>query len=91
MVYLPHPQARGTGLSRKVRLIQKNQKPEIPPQTLQRAKVIVDQREGCITEVGDLIQPIQQGLFTAEHIHGELGEIVTERAVGGVTQEEITL
>ena len=56
---------------------------EIPPRTLQRAKVIVDQREEGIAEAGDLIQPIQQGLFTADLAL----KLATESGIG----QEVTL
>lgn len=64
---------------------------EIPPQTIQRAKVIVDQKEGCLTEAGDLTQPIEQGLITPDHIHGELGELVCGKISARESDEEITL
>ncbi len=64
---------------------------EIPPETIQRAKVIVDQREGCLAEAGDLTQPINQGLITPEHLYGELGELVCEKIPGRENDQEITL
>lgn len=64
---------------------------EIPPQTIQRAKVIVDQKQGCLAEAGDLIQPIQQGLITDDHIHGELGDVVTGIVPGRENEDEITV
>ena len=64
---------------------------EISPETLLRAKIIVDQRHGCLAEAGDLLQPIRGGLFTADHIHGELGELVTGRIDCRTSTEEITV
>lgn len=64
---------------------------EIPPQTIQRAKVIVDQREGCLAEAGDLTQPIEQGFITADHIFGELGEVVSGRVAARESESEITI
>jgi ornithine cyclodeaminase/alanine dehydrogenase-like protein (mu-crystallin family) len=64
---------------------------EIPFETIKRAKVVVDQKEGCLAEAGDLTQPIQQGLYKADDIHGELGEIVTEKVMGRATQEDVTV
>jgi ornithine cyclodeaminase/alanine dehydrogenase-like protein (mu-crystallin family) len=64
---------------------------EIPPQTIARAKVVVDQRQGCLAEAGDLIQPIQQGIITKEHIYGELGELVTGKISSRDNDEEITV
>jgi ornithine cyclodeaminase len=64
---------------------------EIPPETVVRAKVVVDSREAALAETGDLIQPIQQGLITAEHIHAELGELVLGRRRARDSDDEITL
>ena len=64
---------------------------EIPPETLVRAKLVVDQRHGCLAEAGDLLQPIGRGLFTAEHILGELGELLTRRIEGRTSNEDVTV
>jgi alanine dehydrogenase len=64
---------------------------EIPPETVLRAKVVIDHREAALAEAGDLLIPIEQGLMTAEHIHAELGEVVAEARAGRETAEEITL
>lgn len=64
---------------------------EIPAKTLQRAKIIVDQRQECLAEAGDLIQPIEKGLISSDQIHGELGELVTKRITGRVSDDEITV
>ena len=64
---------------------------EIPAATIKRARVVVDQRLGSLAEAGDLIQPIAQGIITEEHIHGELGELVTGRIGGRESESEITV
>ncbi len=64
---------------------------EIPPETVQAAKVVVDHRPACLAEAGDLIQPLQQGLIDAAHVYAELGEIVTGRKAGRTSDEEVTL
>ena len=63
---------------------------EVPPETIQRAKVVVDSRPAALAESGDLIQPIQKGLFTEAHVAAELGEIVLGRKAGRESNEEIT-
>lgn len=63
---------------------------EVPAETVQRAKVVVDSRAASLEEAGDLIQPIRAGLFDAAHIHAELGEIVLGRKAGRQSEEEIT-
>lgn len=64
---------------------------EIPPQTIARAKVYVDQMEGCLAEAGDLVQPIQAGIITKDHIYGELGDLVTGKISARENDEEITI
>lgn len=64
---------------------------EIPAQTIQRSKLVVDQRHGCLAEAGDITQPIEQGLITAEHIHGELGELVNGSVSARESAEEVTV
>jgi ornithine cyclodeaminase/alanine dehydrogenase-like protein (mu-crystallin family) len=63
---------------------------EIPAETIQRAKVFVDSRSASLEEAGDLIQPMQAGLFDSSHICGELGELVLEKIPGRQSKEEIT-
>ncbi|MFQ5418764.1 MAG: ornithine cyclodeaminase family protein [Anaerolineae bacterium] len=63
---------------------------EIPAETVARARVVVDSRAACLVEAGDLIQPIQAGLFTAGHIWAELGEIVVGKRDGRAAPNQIT-
>jgi len=52
---------------------------------------VVDQRQAALSEAGDVIIPIQQGLITENHIHAELGEIVSGYKKGRTTDEQITV
>ncbi len=63
---------------------------EIPAETIARALVVVDSRSASLAETGDLIQPITAGLFTADHIHAELGELVLGQKSGRTTPDQIT-
>jgi len=63
---------------------------EIDEQTVQRAKVVVDFREACWAEAGDLIIPLEKGQIDREHIHSELGEIIAGAKPGRITPDEIT-
>jgi ornithine cyclodeaminase len=63
---------------------------EVPAETVLRALVVVDSRPAALAEAGDLIQPIQRGLFSAEHIHAELGEIVLGRKTGRSDAGQVT-
>ena len=64
---------------------------ELDPQLLKTAKIIVDQKEPCLAESGDLIKPINAGLFTPEHLFGEIGEYPLKRITGRTSEEEITV
>ena len=63
---------------------------EVPPETVARALVVVDSREAALAEAGDLIQPIEAGIITPEHIHAELGEILLGRKEGRTAADQIT-
>jgi ornithine cyclodeaminase len=63
---------------------------EVPAETVKRSLVVVDSREAALEEAGDLIQPIEQGLITPDHIHAELGEIVLARKTGRTSPDQIT-
>ena len=63
---------------------------EVDATTVARARLVVDSREACLAEAGDLIIPLQQGLITERHIHAELGEIVLGRKAGRETDGEVT-
>ncbi len=64
---------------------------EIPVATIVRAKVVVDHRESCLREAGDLIAPLKTGQIKPEHIHAELGEIAAGNKSGRESAEEITV
>lgn len=49
---------------------------EVPAQTVCRATVFVDQRTACLSESGDLRQPIDRGLLPSDFHPTELGEVV---------------
>ncbi len=63
---------------------------EVPPETVKRSRLFVDQKEGCCAEAGDIIQPITAGIITAAHIMAELGEVVSGKKQGRLTPQEIT-
>jgi len=63
---------------------------EVPAETVARAYVVVDSLSATLAETGDLIQPMQAGLFGEEHVSTELGEIVLGRKTGRNSSEQIT-
>jgi len=68
----------------------KPHKREVPSETIQRAKVIVDHRESCLTEAGDILIPLKEGIITENHILGEIGEIISSKKQIRKRNEEIT-
>ena len=63
----------------------------MPPETVARARVVVDSREAAWIEAGDLIQPLRAGRIEAGHVVAELGEVVLGRKPGRTSPDEITL
>ncbi len=63
---------------------------EIPPETVARAHVVVDQLDAAWEEAGDLILPLQAGLIHFDHIRAELGEIVAGTKPGRTDPGAIT-
>ncbi|MCA9969142.1 MAG: hypothetical protein KC425_02950 [Anaerolineales bacterium] len=64
---------------------------ELPPETMRRAYLVVDSRDAVFEEAGDVMQPIQAGLFTPGHIAAEVGEIVLGRAPGRTDPAQVTV
>ncbi len=64
---------------------------EIPALTMQRALVVVDERRACLKEAGELIIPINQGVFVAQHIYAEIGDLTAGRVKGRENNAQITL
>jgi ornithine cyclodeaminase len=64
---------------------------EIPGETVARALLVVDSRQAALAEAGDLIEPIRQGLIGPEHIHAELGELVSGSKTGRSSADQVTL
>ena len=64
---------------------------EIPPEIIAKSLLVVDQREAALSEAGDVVIPIQRGLIKEEHIHAELGEIVSGYKKGRTTEDQITV
>jgi ornithine cyclodeaminase/alanine dehydrogenase-like protein (mu-crystallin family) len=63
---------------------------EIPSLTVKRAKLIVDSKDSCLEEAGDIIIPINEGLINEDHIHAELGDIINNKAASRTNDKEIT-
>ena len=64
---------------------------EVPTGLVARSKIIVDKREACEQEAGDLIIPVQEGSWSFEQVHGELGQVVSGDIIARESENEITL
>jgi ornithine cyclodeaminase len=69
--------------------------PEVDAATVVDALVVVESREQALAPwpIGllELTGPLRDGLITADHIHAELGELVTGARPGRTAPEQITL
>lgn len=64
---------------------------EISSDTIRRSKIFVDHKESCLSEAGDLIIPINEGIITKNNIIAELGELLTKNKSIRETKNDITL
>lgn len=56
-----------------------------------RARIFVDTRAGAMAEAGDIVQPLEAGLITADDIVAELSELCRDEHIGRASVGEITL
>ncbi|HFJ9439242.1 MULTISPECIES: ornithine cyclodeaminase family protein [Bacillus] len=65
---------------------------ELPSHAIANAnKVVVESKEAALEETGDLQVPVREGLFEANDIHAELGQIISGERAGRENDEEITV
>ena len=68
---------------------------EVDDATVADALVVVESRQAALAPVpagsNDLAEPIARGVITAEHVHAELGELVSGARPGRSSPEQITL
>jgi ornithine cyclodeaminase len=64
---------------------------EIPGETMRDARIIVDSRVANLSECGDCMIPIAEGLFGPEHVSDELGELLAGTKPARTTDDEITV
>jgi alanine dehydrogenase len=63
---------------------------EVPPATVARARIVVDQREAAWAEAGDLVIARDLGRITPESIYADLGELANGTKPGRQSPDEIT-
>lgn len=64
---------------------------EIPAATLARASIFVDQVEAALSEGGDLVIPLDEGVITRDDIRGEIGQVASGSIPGRQSDSEITV
>lgn len=64
---------------------------ELDTMTVQRARIVADQRVACLAEAGDLLIPLKEGAIQESAIYAELGDVITGNKPGRETSAEITL
>jgi len=65
-------------------------KEELDPAILKRAKIVVDDFEQAMHS-GEINVPLARGLIGREEIHAEIGEVVTGKKTGRVSDDEVTV
>jgi alanine dehydrogenase len=64
---------------------------ELDTAAVARSRVFVDRRESALAEAGDILVPMGEGAFTADHIRGDLGEVLMGAVTGRESRDEVTL
>ncbi len=64
---------------------------ELDSAAVARARLYVDRRESAMAEAGDYLIPLEEEVIAADHIVGELGDVVIGRCAGRGSADEITL
>jgi ornithine cyclodeaminase/alanine dehydrogenase-like protein (mu-crystallin family) len=59
--------------------------------TMAAARLFVDRRESTVNESGDYLVPLREGAIGADHIQGEIGEVLIGARPGRASEAEITL
>jgi alanine dehydrogenase len=64
---------------------------EIPGETMRAARVVVDSRDASLSECGDCMIAIAEGLFGPDHVSDELGEVLAGTRRGRTSDDEVTI
>src|SRR5207245_10306849 len=63
---------------------------EIDTATMAAVRLFVDRRESAVNEAGDLLIPMREGAFTADHLQAELGDAIIGTDLGRRAADEVT-
>jgi len=64
---------------------------EMDTALVRAARLFVDSRVAALAEAGDVLLPIAEGAFGADHIAGELGELASGHVPGRTSPDQITI
>jgi ornithine cyclodeaminase len=64
---------------------------ELDTAAVARSRLFVDRRESALAEAGDVLIPMSEGAFNADHIRGDLGEVLMGAAAGRESARDVTL
>ncbi len=64
---------------------------EADSETLLRSRVFVDSFDSAMREAGDILIPINEGVYSADRIIGEIGNVVQSKIQGRLSEADITL
>jgi len=64
---------------------------ELDTAAVVRARLYVDRRESALHEPGEILTPLREGAITADHIRGEIGELLIGTAEGRQDASDVTL
>lgn len=66
-------------------------KRELDATTIERATYVPDLRERATQDAGSFLYAFEEGVVTEDHIHAELGDVVTGNASGRESPEDVTV
>lgn len=58
---------------------------------MRAGKIFCESKAAALAEAGDIVIPLRKGKIGADHITGELGELIAGKVMGRESAEEITL
>ena len=64
---------------------------ELDSETVRRARVLMDSREGCLAYARDIYLPVEEGIVPKERLQDEIGQVVLGERPRRRDSEEITL
>ena len=64
---------------------------ELPSKLIQNGKVFIDQLSPSKHEAGDILIPIEEGIYSWDKIEGELGQVIDCKIEGRKNESEITI